>query len=67
MENTGNSGIILKDEIETISAPQEGSTTLFIIHEGTKVKIIGRDNEWLKIELIDGKQGWVNAEAIGII
>ena len=67
MENTGNSGIILKDEIETISAPQKGSTTLFIIHEGTKVKIIGRDNEWLKIELIDGKQGWVNAEAIGII
>ncbi|MCF7886575.1 MAG: tetratricopeptide repeat protein [Candidatus Marinimicrobia bacterium] len=67
MQNRKDRGIILKEEIETVAAPQRGSTTLFLIHKGTKVKIIDRDDNWLKIELIDGKQGWIESEAIGII
>jgi len=67
MENKGDRGIILEEEVAAIAAPQKNSTTLFLIHEGTKVKILDKDNNWLKIELLDGKQGWINFGAIGVI
>jgi len=67
LENKEDRGIILVDEIAAIAAPQKNSTTLFLIHEGTKVKILDKDDNWIKIELLDGKQGWINAGSIGVI
>ncbi|HPC35559.1 MAG TPA: tetratricopeptide repeat protein [Candidatus Marinimicrobia bacterium] len=52
-------GIVLSEAVSSLSAPQAGSTELFIVHEGTKFKILDADENWIKIELIDGKQGWV--------
>ena len=66
-ETSGDQGIILSDRVNTIAAPQKGSTTLFIIHEGTKVQILDKDGEWIKIELLDGKQGWIHSDSLGII
>ncbi|HMA61573.1 MAG TPA: tetratricopeptide repeat protein [bacterium] len=66
-ETSGDKGIILSEKVNTIAAPQKGSTTLFIIHEGTKVQILDRDGQWVKIELLDGKQGWIHSDSLGII
>ena len=33
--------------------------TIFKIHEGTKVIISEKQQEWYQIELYDGKKGWV--------
>lgn len=52
-------GIILSPVVTCLAAPQEGSTELFVVHTGTKVKVLGSDGEWYKIELVDGKQGWL--------
>ncbi|MCK4688942.1 MAG: SH3 domain-containing protein, partial [Candidatus Marinimicrobia bacterium] len=52
---------------KSLAAPQGGSTELFIVHEGSKVKILEQDGNWYKIELIDGKQGWITAGGVGII
>ena len=42
------------------SSPAAGaSTDLFILHEGTKVKIIDEVGSWNNIELADGRQGWI--------
>lgn len=60
-------GIILSDSSESLAAPQEGSTELFIVHEGTKVQVLDQDNDWSKIELIDGKQGWIPSGDLEII
>ena len=45
----------------------EGAKDLFVLHEGTKVKIIDEVGEWKNITLSDGRQGWISVRDIEII
>ena len=36
--------------------------SLFLIHEGTKVKILDEVGQWKNISLADGRQGWVESK-----
>ena len=67
IETKHDQGVILNYSVKSLSAPQKGSTELFIVHEGTKVKILDQEDNWYKIELIDGKQGWISSDGLGII
>ncbi len=58
--------IVMKPVISTKSSP-EGTMDLFILHEGTKVRILDSVGEWTDIEISDGRQGWVRAGDIEII
>jgi len=37
---------------------------LFILHEGTKVRLLDSVGSWLNIELSDGRQGWIMSENV---
>jgi tetratricopeptide (TPR) repeat protein len=41
------------------SAPATSAADLFILHEGTKVKVLEVFEGWQKVRLPDGKLGWV--------
>jgi len=58
-ETADDQGVVMSGTVSSLAAPQAGSTELFMVHEGTRVRILDSDEHWLKIELIDGKQGWV--------
>ena len=45
----------------------DASKDLFILHEGTKVKIVDSVGSWYNIELADGRQGWMQVSDIEII
>jgi tetratricopeptide (TPR) repeat protein len=60
-------GIILAESAVSHAAPQQQSTELFTIHEGTKIRVLNEDSGWIEIELIDGKRGWIPEETIGLI
>ncbi len=50
------------------SSPSEsGAKDLFILHEGTKVKILDNVAGYASIELADGRQGWIPASDIEVI
>jgi len=51
--------IIFSESIEVRDAPSLGSETTFTLHEGTKVQIIARDTDWIRIEIANGKDGWI--------
>ncbi|WP_246516161.1 tetratricopeptide repeat protein [Aequorivita echinoideorum] len=51
--------IIFSEETEIKSEPKMGSSTAFILHEGTKVQITAQEDSWYRIELADGKDGWI--------
>ncbi len=53
--------IIFAESSEVKSEPNMGSEAAFTLHEGTKVQIIGQDDSWVRIALIDGKDGWIPA------
>lgn len=63
-----DSAIVMNPSVTVRSTPNEGGTSLFILHEGSKVNL--KDNsmkEWKEIRLEDGKVGWVPASAIEVI
>jgi len=66
-ENRQEYAILTFASTRCLAAPQEGSTELFIIHEGAKLQLLDREGEWFKIELLDGKQGWIAAAGVGLI
>ncbi len=59
LEYLDKKGIVLTGEVKILAAPEETSTNLFQVHEGTKFTILDSDGIWYKIKLIDGKQGWI--------
>ena len=52
----------------TSSPSSDAAKSLFILHEGTKVRITdGSMREWKEIRVPDGKQGWVETRQIEVI
>ena len=60
-------GIVLDPEIKVYSAPQTISTEVFVIHEGTRVRVEQEQDNWFRIRLADGKEGWVQVPTVGVI
>ncbi len=48
-------------------APGANDQSLFILHEGTVVEVVDAVGDWKRIEISDGRQGWVEAKNIEII
>ncbi len=53
--------IIFAQETTIKSEPNLRSEEVFVLHEGTKVKVTETVNDWKKIKLVDGKIGWIPA------
>ncbi|MAN26345.1 MULTISPECIES: tetratricopeptide repeat protein [Mesonia] len=51
--------IVFAEESTVRSEPNPQSSNAFLLHEGTKIKILDNFNGFYKIELADGRQGWV--------
>ncbi|MEG1737237.1 MAG: tetratricopeptide repeat protein [Odoribacter sp.] len=51
--------IIITPSVTVKGAPDNSGTSLFLIHEGLKVKVIGELGSWYNIRLKDGNEGWV--------
>lgn len=50
------------------SSPDASSgTDLFVLHEGSKVKIVETVGDWYDIELSDGRRGWIRKNDLEII
>ncbi len=51
--------VIMESSLVVKSAPRESSKDLFILHEGTKVSIETKLEDWTEIKISDGRKGWV--------
>ncbi|MBE6247259.1 MAG: tetratricopeptide repeat protein [Bacteroidales bacterium] len=49
------------------SAPNSTGNNLFILHEGSKVEILEQAGKWCRIEISDGRQGWLEEKDIEVI
>ena len=66
-DNSLNLGVIYSLKAEVRSEPNTFSTRLFEVHEGLKVSINQLENDWVEIELLDGKTGWITENQIRLI
>ena len=60
--------VVVKAVSSVKSSPaRESAVNLFVLHEGTKVRMLDSVGDWCNIELSDGRQGWVLFSDLGII
>nr|WP_314783353.1 tetratricopeptide repeat protein [uncultured Porphyromonas sp.] len=62
----GSDAIIIEGQVAAKSAPSGATTTLFVLHEGSKVKLedLPEENGQVAITLPDGTLGWVSSKAL---
>lgn len=55
-------GIIVSNVVTVKSSPDNSSKDEFIVHEGLKIRLEDKVDNWVKIRLADGKLGWIPEE-----
>lgn len=59
--------IVLNSAAPIKSSPDRTSKDIFILHEGTKVKILSHFGEWTEIQIADGNKGWIVGNSLELI
>ncbi|MCW3071500.1 MAG: Tetratricopeptide repeat protein [Bacteroidetes bacterium] len=59
-----DAAIITSATVTVTGSPSEKGTRLFVLHEGTKVKITQKENEWTEIKIANGNVGWVKSASL---
>ncbi len=65
--NAQNQAIIFSPTVTVKSSPDEKGADKFVIHEGTKVMLLDELNNWVKIKIANGSNGWVDKQCFEII
>ena len=66
--NRADSAIVTVPVSSVRSSPgSEAAKDLFVLHEGTKVRILDEVGSWWNIELSDGRQGWIPSTDLELI
>ncbi len=54
-----NEAVLMEAESYVKSAPDNNGNNVFLLHEGTKFRLLDKVGSWHKIKLADGKTGWL--------
>ncbi|MCF6169864.1 MAG: tetratricopeptide repeat protein [Bacteroidales bacterium] len=64
---THKEAIVFTPTITVKSSPTPNAVDLFVVHEGTKIKIMDQVEHWVKIKIPDGSVGWLPEESMRTI
>jgi tetratricopeptide (TPR) repeat protein len=53
--------IVFSPSVTVKGSPEDDGTKIFVIHEGTKLKVLGTESDWSRISLMNGTKGWVKS------
>jgi tetratricopeptide (TPR) repeat protein len=67
IQSNSNEAIVFAPSSYIKSSPSDKSIDLFILHEGTKVKILDAVGDWRKIRLANGEEGWILGKDVKVI
>ncbi|MCC7331908.1 MAG: tetratricopeptide repeat protein [Flavobacteriales bacterium] len=59
--------IVFAKSVSVVSEPNNNSKKLFTLHEGIKVELIEKYNDWAKIKLANGHIGWMPYSNLQIV
>ncbi len=59
--------IILTAQVNVMNEPNTMGSNKFTLHEGTKVRVIENNGDWVLIKLENGNEGWLKLKEVGII
>jgi tetratricopeptide (TPR) repeat protein len=58
-------GVVLPDAVAVKEGADTNYRTSFELHAGLRVRLLDRDQDWLRIRLPNGLEGWVREQDIG--
>ncbi len=61
-----NSAVIMTPSARVKSSPKMGTSTAFVLHEGTCVELRKKNGEWSEIRTPDQQVGWVRSDRIAL-
>ena len=64
---SSDNAIVIENIGSVKSSPSAGGNSIFVLHEGTKVKILEKVQDWCRVEISDGRQGWIKGSDIEVI
>ncbi len=59
--------IVLEKEVKIMNEPNATATVKFRLHEGTKVRVVENNGDWMLIKLENGNEGWLKSLELGVI
>lgn len=60
-------GILFEPSIEVRNDPSDAASIAFVLHEGSKLRILDANENWYKISFGEEKVGWLPKESIKLI
>ncbi|MCW3077651.1 MAG: hypothetical protein JWO32_2260 [Bacteroidetes bacterium] len=66
-KNDNKFAIITAKETKIMNEPTASATSKFVLHEGTKIRIVENNGDWVLIKLDNGNEGWLKLPDVGII
>ena len=60
-------GVVLPDAVAVKEGADDAYRTSFQVHAGLRVRLIEHDQDWLRVRLGNGLEGWVHAGEIGTL
>lgn len=58
-------GIVLADQADVKEGADPNYKTSFQVHAGLRVRLLDRDQDWVRVRLANGLEGWVRDRDIG--
>ena len=65
--SAGDKAVIFAPKVDIRSEPNDQSTRLFILHEGSKVELEDEEGEWIEVRLPNGNGGWMRRADVEVI
>ena len=62
-----NPAIVFAEKSSVRSGPKLSDEEVFVIHEGTKVQVLDEFDNWQKVQLADGKTGWLPSSDVRLL
>jgi tetratricopeptide (TPR) repeat protein len=59
--------IVVSKEVRVMNEPTAMAKTKFSLHEGTKIRVVSTNGDWVLIKLDNGNEGWLKLGDVGVI
>ena len=56
--------VVMASAASVKSSPDRSATDIFVLHEGTTLRVVGTLDEWSEVVIADGKKGWIESSKI---
>ena len=57
--------VVLPDSVQVREGPDANYTSSFAVHAGLKILITEKDQDWLRVRLANGLEGWLREQDLG--